>query len=161
MRMSINATTLNVLCRFDRRTRMCCATSAEASPALCRRGQSLLDALLDISKLDAHAREARKEAVDCWARFLRATKDEYEALAAQKGLVPGSLELPSWPCLGAHRRDLFNRIVGNLVNNALKFTNVGSVDLRGRLLWRTAFLVDVRDNQATGGWHARRWRQDL
>ncbi|MDM0114826.1 hybrid sensor histidine kinase/response regulator [Variovorax sp. J22R133] len=123
--LSINATTLDILVR---RTddELLKQVSHGISSAL-RHSASLLDGILDISRLDAQAIDARLAPFDMCA-LLRAVRDDYAPLAAQRGL---SLELrvPPEPLWGWTDRDQFMRILGNLVNNAIKFTRIGGVTL--------------------------------
>jgi signal transduction histidine kinase len=124
--LSINATTLELLA-----TRQGDPLIKELSHSINRAlGQSngLLDSLLEISKLDAHAVKAQLQGVDL-SRMLTSVHDEFAALAAYKGLTL-RLALPPQPLVASTDPQLLRRILTNLVGNALKFTSQGSVTLR-------------------------------
>jgi signal transduction histidine kinase len=87
---------------------------------------SQLDALLDISKLDAGVVTVHRASVPL-APFLRRMNNEYGPIAAEKALA-----LKVDP--GAHAvvltdEVLLGRIVGNLLDNAIKYTQQGEVRL--------------------------------
>ncbi|CAO3432482.1 ATP-binding protein [Azospirillum doebereinerae] len=87
--------------------------------ALCR----LLDAILDVSKLDAGTVSPNVQAVSLGAIFERLDA-EYRLRAAEKGIgfrtVPNSLTLCADPAL-------LERIIRNLVENALRYTDSGRI----------------------------------
>ncbi|AWU97142.1 hybrid sensor histidine kinase/response regulator (plasmid) [Azospirillum ramasamyi] len=94
--------------------------SLEASmDALCR----LLDAILDISKLDAGTVSPSVQAVSLGAIFAR-LEEEYRLRAAEKGVafrsVPTDVTLNADPAL-------LERIIRNLVENALRYTDRGRI----------------------------------
>jgi signal transduction histidine kinase/CheY-like chemotaxis protein len=127
--LSINATTLGLLANRSDDVRL--KDVSRGIDSALSQSQSLLDGLLDISRLDAHAVKANLEPMDIGA-LLNGIHDEYQALAAQKGLkLERSVEPESvW---GISDIDQLNRVVGNLVSNALKFTMSGSVRLDARI----------------------------
>ena len=123
--LSINATTLGLLAKRSGDSLL--QELSQGIGSALRQSRGLLDGLLDISRLDAHAVQT-----DCMPHdigsLLEAVRDEYAGLAAQRGL---SLEVdvgatPPWVLTDA---DQLLRILGNLVNNALKFTRDGGVVL--------------------------------
>ena len=126
--LSINATTLDILAR--RATDPLLKEVSRGIGSALRQSSGLLDGLLDISRLDAHTIEARFAPHDIGA-VLRASRDEYAALAAQQGLFM-KVELPEQPLWGLTDGDQLIRIVGNLVNNAIKFTASGGVTLSAK-----------------------------
>lgn len=89
---------------------------------------ALVDALLDISKLDARAISPELQLVDASALVERVLA-EYRPVAVRKGL-----ELRVTPCDAMVHTDpvLVGRVLRNLVDNALKYTASGRVlvDLR-------------------------------
>ena len=94
--------------------------SLEASmDALCR----LLDAILDISKLDAGTVSPSVQAVSLGAIFAR-LEEEYRLRAAEKSVafrsVPTDVTLNADPAL-------LERIIRNLVENALRYTDRGRI----------------------------------
>jgi signal transduction histidine kinase/ActR/RegA family two-component response regulator len=123
--LSINATTLDILARRSHDP-LLKEVSRGIGSAL-RQSSGLLDGLLDISRLDAHTIEAKFAPHDIGA-VLRASRDEYAALAAQQGLFL-KVAAPETPLWGLTDADQLIRIVGNLVNNAIKFTTQGGVTL--------------------------------
>ena len=138
--LSINATTLDILAR--RSTDPLLKEVSRGIGSALRQSSGLLDGLLDISRLDAHTIEARFAPHDIGA-VLRASRDEYAALAAQQGLFL-KVVVPEKPLWGLTDADQLIRIVGNLVNNAIKFTARGGVTLSaeagpdGRVLLRVS-----------------------
>lgn len=127
--LSINATALELVARKQSDT-MVRDLSQSINRAL-RQSNSLLDGLLDISRLDANAIELQIEPIAVSSSF-QAIRDEFEATATQQGLalrvdLPADDEL--WVACDA---DLLMRILGNLVSNALKFTTEGEVTLVAR-----------------------------
>lgn len=85
-----------------------------------------LDALLDISKLDAGVVRASPVPVDLWS-FLSRLKQEFEPAARGKGLE-FTLGCPE-DALVLTDPALFERIVRNLLDNAVKYTDHGRVSL--------------------------------
>jgi len=139
--LSINATTLDILARRSPDP-LLKEVSRGIGSAL-RQSSGLLDGLLDISRLDAHTIEARFAPHDIGA-VLRASRDEYAALAAQQGLFL-KVAAPETPLWGLTDADQLIRIVGNLVNNAIKFTTHGGVTLSAEAAGDGRVLVRVSD----------------
>ena len=139
--LSINATTLDLLAR--RSTDSVLKELSEGIGSALRQSRGLLDGLLDISRLDAQAVQTRIVANDV-AAMLRAVRQEYAALAARRGLaleVAAADDLPSV----LTDSDQFMRILGNLVDNAIKFTLEGRVLLSAQLEGADRVLVRVTD----------------
>ncbi|MGJ7511901.1 ATP-binding protein [Variovorax sp. GT1P44] len=139
--LSINATTLDVLARRSHDP-LLREVSRGINGAL-QQSSGLLDGLLDISRLDARSIEAKLAPTDIGA-MLRASRDEYAALAAQQGLFLKVVapEAPLWALTDA---DQFIRIIGNLINNAIKFTTQGGVTLSARQAPSGEIVVQVAD----------------
>ncbi|NDZ12957.1 hybrid sensor histidine kinase/response regulator [Variovorax sp. WS11] len=139
--LSINATTLDILARRSPDP-LLKEVSRGIGSAL-HQSSGLLDGLLDISRLDAHTIEAKFAPHDIGA-VLRASRDEYAALAAQQGLFL-KVAAPETPLWGLTDADQLIRIVGNLVNNAIKFTTRGGVTLSAEAAADGRVLVRVSD----------------
>ena len=88
----------------------------------------LINDVLDISKIEAGQLEIRAEPVDLRAAVERAVAAHRPA-AEQKGLSLGVTLPDALPPLVSDRRRL-DQILLNLVNNAVKFTDRGSVAVR-------------------------------
>lgn len=93
--------------------------------------ESLLNALLDLSRLDAGAVEVRPECFSV-APLFRRLEQRFAPVAAEKGLrlrvMPTRMNVMSDPIL-------VERILGNLLSNAIQYTDRGGVVLgvrRGR-----------------------------
>ena len=139
--LSINATTLDILAR--RSTEPLLKEVSRGIGSALRQSSGLLDGLLDISRLDAHTIEARLAPHDIGA-VLRASRDEYAALAAQQGLFL-KVAAPEEPLWGQTDGDQLIRIIGNLVNNAIKFTQTGGVTLSAEAADGGQILLQVSD----------------
>ena len=89
---------------------------------------SIIDQMLDLSRIDAGAFEARRVLIDPTALIERVI-DDYNLLAEQKGLAlnwsseaPGStLEFDDY---------CFTHMLSNLLSNAIKFTERGTIGVR-------------------------------
>ncbi len=102
---------------------------------------SLINDILDVAKIEAGKATLALERVQC-QDLLTQTADTLRPLAAQKGLLL-TLELPAAPMVIESDKRALTQIVINLVNNAIKFTERGSVTVvltqkmeDGRLLTR-------------------------
>ena len=100
----------------------------------------LFGALLDLSKLDAGVITPEPRDMD-FAQFVEQLSAEYRSKAQEKGLHYAIDCEPLWL-----RADpiLLERIVRNLLENAIRFTESGSVSLRARSAGRDA-LISVSD----------------
>jgi len=142
--LSINATTLDLMARRSE-DGLLKEVSQGIGSAL-RQSRGLLDGLLDISRLDANAVPTRMASHDV-GLLLSAIRDEFAALAAQRGLTL-QLELPveegrgTWAVTDS---DQLMRVLGNLVDNALKFTLQGGVVLSARRAAGDRVRISVRD----------------
>jgi two-component system, sensor histidine kinase len=88
--------------------------------------ESLMAALLDISKLDAGTIQPQRVVVSV-AKLLQRLEAEYGPIAAEKGLQLSVHTDDTW----AHSDPvMLERIVRNLVENALRYTHAGKIELR-------------------------------
>lgn len=88
-----------------------------------------LTGLLDISKLDARIVSAHRKPIDL-VRFTHRLRDEFAPLAQQKQLQL-VLDLPPRTCVHIDSDPLLlERIMRNLLDNAIKYCDAGSVWLR-------------------------------
>lgn len=110
------------------------AASAEAM-------ENLLDSLLDISKLDAGVVVATAREFPLASLFQRIAND-FGHLAVDKGLRLRVRPSPLW---GYSDPVLLERILGNLVGNALRYTPSGSILVAARKRGDHV-LVEVRDS---------------
>lgn len=82
-----------------------------------------LETLLDLGRLDAGALKAHLQDIDL-VEIFEQLRREFEPLARQKGLslavVPQAMHVRSDP-------DLLHSILGNLIANAIRYTDTGSV----------------------------------
>jgi PAS domain S-box-containing protein len=98
---------------------------AQQEQAICAMSR-LLNALLDISKLESGA--IRPELTDFGiGTLLNEIRTEFSALARSKGLA---LEVPSSSDLVHSDMALLGQVLRNLVINAIKYTEAGTVSIR-------------------------------
>ena len=102
--------------------------------------KGLLDSLLDVSRLDADI--VKPQITDFpMAEVLDQAVSTYEAVAAGKGL-----QFYAVPCLTVVRSDrvLLGRLIANLVENAIRYTNQGRV-LIDCIPRRDHLRIEIRD----------------
>lgn len=87
----------------------------------------LLNALLDISRLESGAIEPKPTAVALPELFAE-LRNEFESVARDRSL---ELDIDSLPWTVRTDRILFNQVLQNLIGNAIKYTDHGSIRLRG------------------------------
>jgi signal transduction histidine kinase/CheY-like chemotaxis protein len=138
--LSINATTLDLVARRSGDPLL--AELSQGIGSALRQSRGLLDGLLDISRLDAHSVALHPAPHDV-AALLNAVRDEFAALAEQRGL---SLEIDAEPLWVMTDADQLLRILGNLVDNAIKFTPSGGVRLLARGGPDGRVIVSVSDS---------------
>lgn len=103
--------------------------------------RSLLDTLLDISKLDAGVIKPQAMSVGL-ARLLGLIHSEFSGLAQSKGLF---LRVRIPPFAATHSDPaLLKSIVSNLVSNAVRYTERGGILITCRA-WKGQWLLDVTD----------------
>ena len=86
---------------------------------------SLINDILDVAKIEAGKVTLALERVNC-QDLLNQTTDSLRTLAVQKGLAL-VMDLPQEPVVIDSDRRALTQIIINLVNNAIKFTDQGSV----------------------------------
>jgi signal transduction histidine kinase len=86
---------------------------------------SLINDILDVAKIEAGKVTLALERVQC-QDLLNQTADTLRTLAVQKGLAL-VLDLPAEPIVIDSDRRALTQIIINLVNNAIKFTEQGTV----------------------------------
>lgn len=86
-----------------------------------------LDALLDISKLDAGVVEPRPAAFDLCA-MLERLREQFAPLAADKGLEL-TVQCPDGAAVHTDEM-LLEQIIRNLLSNAVKYTDTGTISVR-------------------------------
>ncbi len=138
--LSINATTLDLVARRSGDPLL--TELSQGIGSALRQSRGLLDGLLDISRLDAHSVALHPAPHDV-AALLEAVRNEFAALAEQQGL---SLEITAEPLWVMTDADQLLRILGNLVDNAIKFTPSGGVRLLARGGQDGTVIVSVSDS---------------
>jgi len=88
-----------------------------------RRLGRLIDQLLDLSRLEADRMPSQWKQGD-WCQYLRALVSSFETLAEQRGIVL-TANWPRQPGPAWHDTDLLDKVLVNLLSNALKFTPGG------------------------------------
>jgi len=123
--LSINVYALALLARREGQPRI--VKLAESIESALRQSTSLLDGLLDVSRLDAGAVQADWRDIEL-GQLLDSLAAEFRPLAMQQGLT---LEVvrPATPLVVRSDADLLRRVLTNLIGNALKFTRQGGVQL--------------------------------
>jgi len=104
---------------------------------------SLINDLLDLSRIEAEKLELRPDTVDLLA-FVRAIADTMEIKAQEKGLlfqIELTSDLPAAVCADAQR---LRQVLLNLLGNAVKYTDDGTVVLRVQVLLGNDTVVHLR-----------------
>jgi len=104
--------------------------------------EKLLNALLDLSRLDAGVVEARP---DCFplSRVLDSIEAQFSSVAASQGLKLVVMNTRLWVYSDAA---LLERILANLVANALRYTDTGRVLVGARRIQQDWIRVEVWDS---------------
>jgi signal transduction histidine kinase/ActR/RegA family two-component response regulator len=115
---------------------------AERIDASFRAAEDLLDALLDVSRLDAGSYRP-DVGVFALAELFDSLQAQFALVAGQRGLrlrvVPTTLAVRSDP-------QLLRRIVQNFLSNALRYTSTGSVLLGARRVGADTVRIEVWDS---------------
>jgi signal transduction histidine kinase/CheY-like chemotaxis protein/CHASE3 domain sensor protein len=90
---------------------------------------NLINDILDISKVEAGKLEVRPETVSAQS-LADGLRDLFMPLAGQKGLTFTAEVLPGTPATLVTDRQRVEQILKNLLSNALKFTDTGTVSLQ-------------------------------
>ncbi len=102
----------------------------------------IINGLLDISKIESGKVELRKEDIDLQT-LVREVAQSFEGKAREKGLDL-RLNLPDRPIIAYADEDKLAQVFTNLVDNAVKFTGAGSVEIRAEERERDV-VCGVRD----------------
>ncbi len=128
--LSIHATTLELMA--SRQADTAIKDLSQSIQRALAHSNGLLDGLLDLSKLDAGAVRPSIESIPL-APVLRSLHEQHLPVAALHGLL---LELDIADSLEAAAvssdAELLTRVLANLIGNALKFTQAGSVRITAR-----------------------------
>lgn len=111
-----------------------------------RNGQhllSLIESLLDFSQLEATRLQLQLEPFDLMD-LVNTTAEELRSLAEQKGLSLTMNFTPS-SLMVINDRDRLRQILVNLISNAIKFTDLGSVTIDVRELPEGRIVISVTD----------------
>jgi len=102
----------------------------------------LLDALLDISRLDAGAMRAKISPIPL-APILRRLQADFEVQAAERGLAMHLRLRDDWVAADSM---MLERVLINLLGNALRYTESGAILLAARRGTAGRVRVEVRDS---------------
>jgi two-component system, sensor histidine kinase len=108
-----------------------------------QQSRELLDQLLDISRLESGTVKVQIEPVDV-GQLLQSMQPQYRAMAQEKGLQ-WQLECRGH-LLAATDAALLERLVGNVLHNAVKFTETGMVGVRVDATTADAVRIEVHDS---------------
>ncbi len=122
----ISGTVENLLC--DRQLPENAVDSCASVAEECARMKELINTMLDISRINANPGALQKENVDLAAE-LREFCEIMRPAAERKGLELRE-EIPDFPVMISADRMKLQRLISNLTENALKFTDSGSITIR-------------------------------
>lgn len=88
----------------------------------------IINGLLDVSKIESGKVEVRKEDIDLQS-LVHEVARSFEGKAGEKGL-DFRLNLPSQPIIAYADADKLAQIFTNLIDNALRFTPAGTIEVR-------------------------------
>lgn len=110
-----------------------------------KRLMSLINDILDISRINAGRIEILSEEVRLW-ELAKGWRDDFNESAANKGLA---LELtidPTLPQTITGDADRITQVAANLIGNAIKFTERGSVKINVATLGETHWMLTISDS---------------
>jgi len=105
---------------------------------------SIINDVLEMSRIEAGRTELREESVDLWA-LLDDLAVLFEMKTAEKGLVFQLQKSPDLPRSVVADLGKLRQILVNLLGNAVKFTRVGSITLKARSAGPGRILLEVVD----------------
>jgi len=109
-----------------------------------RQLQRILNDVLDLSRIEAGHIELRERAFDL-SRLLERVVELHAANAAASGLDLRLRISSSLPVMAIGDDDRIAQVLGNLVNNAIKFTHAGSVEIEVRIDADNRLVLGVGD----------------
>lgn len=137
--LSYNAATVQALASLGNDETL--TRVSEAIGRALQESRSLVDSLLEVSELDAGVVQPQRSLLDVHS-LLASVRDTYAPLARDRGLALDVDEAdPQKPLHALTDSALLRRILQNLVANAIKFTQRGSVQLRVEPDERAGMLV--------------------
>lgn len=101
----------------------------------------LLNSLLDISRLESGAIELRRTALSL-PQVLEELRSEFDSIACSRGL---RLQVEPLQLTVATDRTLFYQLLQNLLGNAIKYTDTGSVRVACRILHGGDLEISIAD----------------
>jgi signal transduction histidine kinase len=109
-----------------------------------KRLMSLINDILDISRINAGRIEILSEDVNLW-ELVKGWREDFNESAANKGLA---LELTIDPSLPQNIQgdpDRITQVAANLIGNAIKFTERGSIRISAAPLGETHWILTISD----------------
>lgn len=104
---------------------------------------TLVNQLLDISKLKANSMQLDLRKGDV-ILFIRSIKEAFDPLAQQKNITL-ELQTEAKPPAFYFDKDQLEKILNNLLSNALKFTKEGHVQIKISIEKQNALVLEVQD----------------
>lgn len=104
----------------------------------------LIDDILVITQIEAQRLLLRELPFDPRALLLDLIRD-FDAQACDKGLLLSGLVDDDVPPLLVGDPDRLRQVIGNLIDNAIKFSRQGAIDVRMQIESPSGWLISVRD----------------